>query len=348
MAMNASVAMQRAGPLAGIQALLREFDVDPAVVFDGSGVDPSGLAADTMLAFSTATRILERAARASRCDHFGLLLGRRYEAGAHGPLLRLMRSAPTLRRALLDFIAWQPGYSSGATTYLNRIGDDFAWGYAAYDRRSPGTHHLYDIALAAGAVMLHDLTQGRVRPEEVLLSRREPADPAAYARVLGAPVRFNQGQTCIVLAGGAMQTPLATADAALNERTQRELDAMMSTAFASVAMRVTRLVRPHLLQDDPSFTSIAAAMGLHPRTLRRRLAEEGTSYETLLDEVRFTMARELLLLTDLPVGDVSAALGYAAQSAFNHAFQRWSGCSPSQWRRQALGARAGEGEGGSP
>jgi AraC-like DNA-binding protein len=77
---------------------------------------------------------------------------------------------------------------------------------------------------------------------------------------------------------------------------------------------------------------LAGQLGLHPRTLRRRLQREGTAFETIKDEVRHTAARELLRLGDLSIADISATLDYASPSAFVHAFRRWSGTSPGRWR----------------
>ena len=77
----------------------------------------------------------------------------------------------------------------------------------------------------------------------------------------------------------------------------------------------------------------AVAMGVTPRTLRRQLLAEALTFEAVRDDVRFAVARELLEMTRLPVGDVSAALAFASHSTFDQAFRRWSGMSPSAWRR---------------
>jgi AraC-like DNA-binding protein len=103
-----------------------------------------------------------------------------------------------------------------------------------------------------------------------------------------------------------------------------------------VSRRLRHLLRPQLLGEAPSMESAAAAMGLGPRTLRRRLAAEGLTFEAVRDDVRFTVAREFLDMTRLPVGEISAALAFASHSAFDQAFRRWSGTSPSGWRRQAF------------
>jgi AraC-like DNA-binding protein len=84
---------------------------------------------------------------------------------------------------------------------------------------------------------------------------------------------------------------------------------------------------------------VAEELGMHPRTLRRRLKAEGFVFEDLRDEVRLASALELLELTDLSMGDVAAALSYASPEVFSEAFRRMRDVSPREWR--ASHARAG-------
>ena len=83
---------------------------------------------------------------------------------------------------------------------------------------------------------------------------------------------------------------------------------------------------------DVTMSSLAQQLGLHPKTMERRLATEGNSFEKIRDEVRYTVARDLLELTDLPVSEVAFALSFAGHSTFDHAFKRWSGMTPTEWR----------------
>jgi AraC-like DNA-binding protein len=84
---------------------------------------------------------------------------------------------------------------------------------------------------------------------------------------------------------------------------------------------------------------------MSPRSLRRHLDAEGLSFEAVRDDVRFTVARELLEMTHLPIGEISAALAFASHSAFDQAFRRWSGTSPTAWRRGQTGLFLVGGEG---
>lgn len=99
---------------------------------------------------------------------------------------------------------------------------------------------------------------------------------------------------------------------------------------------ITALVRTKLFRDSGSFptlSDIAAELDMHPRTLRRRLTDEGTSFRDLLNEVRSAVAVDLLCNVGLTVDEVSRRLGYTEVSTFSHAFKRWYGVAPSGYSR---------------
>ena len=81
-----------------------------------------------------------------------------------------------------------------------------------------------------------------------------------------------------------------------------------------------------------SADNVADLLALHSRTLRRRLAAEGTSFNTVAAAVRFDIAQQLLRDTDMPLGEIANALGYADLTAFVRAFRGWAQCPPGQWR----------------
>jgi AraC-like DNA-binding protein len=74
---------------------------------------------------------------------------------------------------------------------------------------------------------------------------------------------------------------------------------------------------------------------MHHRTLNRRLKAEGTTFQQLLDEVRFEAACQLLDTARIPITEIAVSLGYAETSAFSRAFRRWSGATPIERRRRS-------------
>lgn len=95
-----------------------------------------------------------------------------------------------------------------------------------------------------------------------------------------------------------------------------------------------------VLQDQCSASDIADVFGMHERTFHRRLKAAGTSYRRELDSAREALSIQLLETSGLPVYDIATSLGYADSSGFIRAFHRWTGRSPTAWRKQRLLARA--------
>ena len=94
-----------------------------------------------------------------------------------------------------------------------------------------------------------------------------------------------------------------------------------------------RLLRPQAITQ---METIAAEIGMAPRTLHRHLAAEGTSFRRLVDEVREALAEEMLAHR-MTIDEVAERLGYAEASSFVHAFKRWKGVAPGAYRQGRSG-----------
>jgi AraC-like DNA-binding protein len=329
---------QRAGITCELPPLLAELGVPVSAVFEGSGIDPATLTPDTRVLFDAGRALLRRAAIMSGCPHLGLLLGLRFRLDMHGPIGRLMRTAPTLNDALIDFVTWQPGYSSGAAVYLLRWENEVGLCYGVLDFSAPGTRELYDCVAGVAIRLLEQLTEGRVRPDEIHLAYRAPEDVSPYAKLLGVNLRFDRDQTCIVIGKSDAGMALPGTDPGARASLFAGIESGMKPSLTAAA-RVRQKLRPMLQMGQPSMGHMAEDLGIHPRTLRRRLAEEGATFEALRDEIRFAIARELLEMTNLPVADISAAISFAAPGIFTDAFRSWTGMTPVEWRRSATRSR---------
>ncbi|MEI8179465.1 AraC family transcriptional regulator ligand-binding domain-containing protein [Aestuariivirga sp.] len=324
--------LQRVGPLARLPAILAAHDVDLAGVMEGLQLAAAGLRPETQLPISTLSAMLDRAAEHAGLGEIGLLIAEAQNHTALGPVGQLMMSCETLGSALGTFVALQIANSTAAAAYLHPVGEDYALGFGIYAPELPSSH-LYDVSAAIGLNMVRDLTGGAVRAAEVLLSRPTPRNPEPYRRFFGCPVRFNEGQTCLILPGRSMGFKLPTADAKLRERLLAAFQQRLAQQQQGFASRVRHAIRPLLLAGDASQRRVAAHLNLHPRTMGRRLEAEHVTFEQLKDEVRLAVARDLLARTEIDVSDVAVALGYATPSAFVRAFRRWTDSSPSVWRK---------------
>lgn len=326
---------QRAGVLCELPQVLRDLGVDVATVFRGSGVDPSEINPNTRVPFNRLLNLLHGAEQATNCPHLGLLIGLRFTFDIHGPIGQLMLSAATVRDAFSDFVIWQPGYSSGAIVYLNRYGDEYAIGYGSLAASCPGSKVLYDAIIGVGVQMLRKMTNGAVKPVEIHFSHHPPEHPTDYARLLRVPVRYNQHRTCLILDEAGMQMALPSADSAARRNILARIRNAAFQTPPDVSTLTRQAIRRVMLVAKPTLPAVAFQMGVHPRTLERRLAKKDQTFGLLRDAVRFSVAKELLELTDIPLGDIAAHLWYASPGVFSGAFRRLSGTTPSEWRAEA-------------
>lgn len=94
----------------------------------------------------------------------------------------------------------------------------------------------------------------------------------------------------------------------------------------------------------PDMEAVASDLCLTPRTLRRRLDDEGTTFSAIRDEVRLALAEELLSMTELSIGEIAGRLGYADPTCFTNAFKGWKdGMTPLAWRRHVEAGMPGTG-----
>jgi AraC-like DNA-binding protein len=100
---------------------------------------------------------------------------------------------------------------------------------------------------------------------------------------------------------------------------------------------VRRMLRRQLLSGQSSMHQVAAELEMHRRTLDRKLKPHAISYQALVDEVRYEVARQLLRDTAMPMIAIAQSLQFAEASAFARAFRRWSGMPPTKWRLRGKG-----------
>jgi AraC-like DNA-binding protein len=163
------------------------------------------------------------------------------------------------------------------------------------------------------------LDQGVVAPLLALMPMVKPEFGRAHNRLYFPRAMFDE--------------PLPQADRHTLDTCIAQCDVLMQRNEQRRGL--TAVVRSKLFRESggfPTLPQIAAELDVHPRTLRRQLADEGTSFRALLNEARSTLAVDLLCNVGLTVEEVSKRLGYTDTSTFCHAFKRWHGMPPSAYR----------------
>ena len=334
-----SPGMQRIGLLTEVPNLLRQFGVRPSAILRTVGLTTDALAdRETQLPFAIVLKLLAECARATGCEHFALLAGSQWRLEHLGLPGEIAGSCATIGQALEQFTTWHWMNTTGGVAFLNRDNAMTGFGYAVFEPGAPeGTSQILDLNLAIAAGMLRQLScNADWKPVDVQISRACPADIAPYRRFFRSSLRFDARASVIWFPSSFEHCAVPGAD----EGRRRALEArLLALGNETLLSRLCRMVRVALLFGLTSGDDVAAAMGLHRRTFNRRLEEQGTTFRSALEAVRFEAARQLLRDTDLAVGEIGAALGYAESSPFVRAFRRWSGNSPNAWRLRMKPAR---------
>ncbi|MGY4535443.1 AraC-like DNA-binding protein [Pseudomonas sp. TE3786] len=199
-----------------------------------------------------------------------------------------------------------------------------------------------EMAVAACARLAREICgAGDVWPLRVEFSHSALASEKTYRQHFGCEVLFNQEHDCLVFAANVMTRPVKP----LSRQTQARIDSYLRERLASLhdslEMQVRTLITQTLGLHLHSLEHIAGLLGLHPRTLQRRLLAEQLSFKQLVLEVKMQLASWHLHASAMDLTRLADALGYNDLAAFSRAFKNHHGVAPSRWREQHRAALPG-------
>lgn len=210
---------------------------------------------------------------------------------------------------------------SGATALIRcRSGND-----------RPASRFTTDYAVGLMVSMGRAFGSARSDPLEARFSFQPPAHAHEYEAILRLPVRFGAGEDGVLFPIAMLDGSNPSADAALRQLLEQYAADQLARTLsnAPLARRVRACIVSDLRGGNLSADSVAARLALSARTLRRRLRDEGTSFQEILDDVRGDLARRYLSDERRAVGEVAFLLGFSDPSAFTKAFRRWTGRAPA-------------------
>lgn len=314
-------------------ALLEEAGIPRSRILSGTGLGPGPIEGGSPhITFAQQLRVYTNAATRYPGNDLGIRLGQRIRLSDHGVLGFAVQSSRDLAQAfricmrfmavagpLLDFELKPAGATAVVVMHeLAPLGDALPLAV--------------DEALTVLATQLLAQTEPATRAVAVTVPYT-PGDPDMLESLLGCRPEHRAGPPTLTLRARDLVRPFRLSDeetAALCEARLAELVERLGNDGDLVAT-----VRRLLVEDPRRYRSLdAAAAALHVsgRTLRRRLADEGTAFRALRDEVLRALAIDYLEHTDLGIDDVADLLGYADVPNFYRAFRRWTGHPPGRLR----------------
>ncbi|MEF1290366.1 AraC family transcriptional regulator [Vibrio sp. M260118] len=161
----------------------------------------------------------------------------------------------------------------------------------------------------------------------------KPAHGDTYANMFQCRIEFNSPFLEWEFDGNRLNDPLPSANPMTLQMCLKSCDEMLAkvTAASSLKEQVMQIFVENP-GNYPSIETLSSDLGMSSRTLRRHLKLEQTSYQQILDEVRFRLAKHYLASTDLNVEEIAERVGFSDSANFRQAFRRWALCSPKQYR----------------
>lgn len=202
--------------------------------------------------------------------------------------------------------------------------------------RSPHTvAHVIETAFSSILHQLELLTRRKILPIRVHFRHARPKDVGEYERIFRCRPLFRQEQNTLVFAASDLQAPIMGHNKPLNDMLKAMYEEQMrkNAGGAAFTEKVKQVMLGNMQVIFPPLEVIAELLHMTPRTVQRKLQQEGTTFRELTDSVKLELAEVLLGNPDLTIADIAYKLGYFEPTSFQRAFRQWTGRTPMEYRK---------------
>ena len=291
---------------------------------------------DAWLDQKSVINLYERTALLANCPDLGLRISRHQDISILGILGLIMQSASSMRGVIdysSDFLFL---HGPGLAISLNEqspIFEDSA--EVIFEIRINGyapQRQTIDNCLGTTHRILKWLAAENYQLKAVSLPHMPLAPIIEYQRYFGAPILVNQDRAALHLSKATLDSQPHSNNPALREIAEDYIHRYFRNPSEKVSASVRKALRLHLATPRATKIHVATMLALHPRTLQRKLAQEGTSFDEIKDEIRKELTLQYLWETQIQMSQLTDILGFSEQSALSRATKRWFGLSPKQLR----------------
>lgn len=315
---------------------VRSFGVDFRDVLEVAGLAPDAFdPPDGRLPYPQLGDLLNACERLTGCDHILFEAARHIgldDTGLPGQLARCSDSAGEALQNLCDH------YTLQATASILSVVTSGTYARLAFAVVQPGMSGTRQFQVGAMTVALNILRQlcgPGFLPTVVTFACRSPSNLKSLHAFFRAPLQFDSDESAVVFERHWLDRPLRQVDPRVRQQVEAEMRQQRRAVIADLPATVSLLVRKQLFSGDVTMGRVAGRLGMHRRSLDRHLGRHGVSYRELKESVQSQMACQLLLDTQLQVQHVADALLFSSAANFATAFRRWTGMTPSEYRRRA-------------
>ncbi|HEY6645413.1 AraC family transcriptional regulator [Povalibacter sp.] len=328
--------------LAGYSQTTRSLGIDPQEILRSVGLSEATIESSRygdMIELQQVKKILRLTAKAAQCEHFGVLFGSKQSISALGDLGLAMKQAANVQAALEILITNNHLLWQNTATWRIEVFGDKAYIILSFASLKD-VRYLAEATLAATFKLVRYFCGKSFTPQQVHIAHSAPKDRAPYRKLFSCSVQFDREEYALVFPERFLRQNIATSDKELAETLQRYLKVMEAHYPADTLAKINYLMERALTFGNCSADNIALMLSMHRRTLHRTLLKHGTTFTALLEQCRRKKARFLLQDTQLQITQIATNLGYSDLTAFNHAFKKWHGMPPTEYRKRRTARRS--------
>lgn len=318
-----------------IRRALERAGVDSRALFAEAGLDIAELDdPNARYPLEQTTRLWALSVRATGDPAFGLVVAGQVTPTTFHALGYALVASSTLREAFERMVRYFRIVTDAADLQLREDGDSYCFRIRTAGAVTPAPEAVDAFISVFVRFCRSHLGRG-FSPQRIALSRPAPADTSGFERVLRCPLQFGADDNAIWFPRHVFEARLESA----NPELARHNDEIVLRYLArfdkeNLRARVSATLTVLLPTGVPSAEKVADTLHLSLRSLQRKLAEEGSSYEALLNETRRELAQSYLQDRRYSIAEITFLLGFSDTSSFTRAFRRWAGCSPTQFRER--------------
>ncbi len=317
--------IQAAGESVDGPALLRSIGLEPDEPLDVT----------EMIADDAYYDLLEGiAAKMENAFELPLRVGPLMRPDDYGALGLAWKSAPTIRSSLERVERYCRLWTDNLTYEICDRDDGVDFIVHRFGERRLGMRFSNEATLASATSLIRQTSSPRFRPRTVFMKHAAPKSISAHERYFGCPVLFDSDRDALSISSEVISRPNHLADDGISRFLISHLEAEIESLETEIPVEalVEREISRSLSEGVPRMSYVARRLAMSERTLHRRLSERGFSFRTTVEEARRHVAENLLRESRYSLTEVAFLTGFSEQSAFNRAFKRWTGLTPTAFR----------------
>ncbi len=283
------------------------------------------------------SRLLEAATELSGDSNFPIYYGTHVQPASLSTLGYLIYNSPTVRHAYFKALQYNRIVGDGLTYDLHEQAETSTVTVNILDDEMlPYKRFVMEGHFSLTLTMMRQLLRQDVMPEAVYFAHEPPENSDDFEDLFGCKPVFNAKGYHMTFANAILDESIAQANPSLYQMLDQHAAEILKNIDQPDV--VSKTVLKHIFElvhsNQATLDAVAERMGLGVRTLQRKLNEEGNSFNGLLSEVKKEIAVRHLTGNRLSISEISYLLGFAEPSVFHRSFKKWTGCTPSDFRRQ--------------